>query len=206
MNVAGVTVTNSLLIIPIEQVHPGQNTRGPVGNVDELAASIAAQGQLVPTLVSEDPHGGYELFDGERRWTAIRQLHGRYIKAVLRSPVDGPERVIQQLTLSSNGKRFDPIAESDAVYRLYWTDKLPEPEIARRLGHSPRWVRDRLSLHYCTPSEREQLRSGRASLAGVLMAVAGRRAARDGREPAAKTSPKTRIEPCPSCGRPRRTP
>jgi ParB family chromosome partitioning protein len=202
----GVTITNSLLIIPLEQIRPGVNHRGDVGDVAELAASIAALGQLQPLLVEETEPGVYTVFDGHRRLKALRQAKARYAKCVLRAAASPANRIAQQLALSLNGRAWDPIAESDAVYELFWTHNMDQAEIARTVGHSLAWVRGRLALHQATNEERRELAAGRRSVAEVQQQIAARRTARDGgvkrnhadvtaKAPAVRWRPK-----CPACG------
>lgn len=195
----GVIVTSSLLVVPLVQIRVGVNARGDVGDVTELAMSIQQLGQLQPLLVDEREPGVYTVFDGHRRLAALRTIKADRATVVLRAPVDGPDRIIAQLAIATNSKTFDPMAESDAVYELYWTHNLGEVAIARQLGHSVKWVRDRLSLHQATPAERRDLAAGRVSIAHVLMAVSGRRVLRErGADPispaATQPTPQTQAE------------
>ena len=43
-------------------------------SLNELAASIRAQGLMQPIVVRPRPQGGYELIAGERRWRAARSV------------------------------------------------------------------------------------------------------------------------------------
>lgn len=195
-----VTVTNSLLVIPLDDIHPGPNARGDIGDVDSLAMSLQAIGQLQPLIVERRPAGGFTIFDGARRHKAMRKLKWRKARAVLRSPVDAADRIVQQLALALTGKPFDPMAESDAVYALFWTHNMPQEDIARRLGHSVAWVRGRLSLHQATPEERAAVASGRMPVRDALAAIGARRAHRDG-QPAPKPYTDRSARPkCAACG------
>ena len=66
------TAEQTVLLIPVDELHAAANNR-VVGNVDDLAASIADLGVLQPLLVEPDPSGGYEVVCGARRLAAAKQ-------------------------------------------------------------------------------------------------------------------------------------
>ena len=64
--------------LKVEQLKPGKyqpRSRMDEASLNELAASIKAQGMMQPILARELPDGGYEIIAGERRWRAA-QLAG----------------------------------------------------------------------------------------------------------------------------------
>jgi len=171
----------AILWLPLADVHPGLNARGELGDVDGLAMSIQAVGQIQPVLVEEDPAGGYLLYDGHRRYAALMKLRAPRIKAVVQAPLKGTDRTIRQVAMHALGEHFDPIAECEAIYALYWERNLALEQIARMVGHSPAWVRDRLSLRNLTPGEQQRVRAGRMSMHEALAVVRQRRLDRDGK-------------------------
>ena len=60
--------------IPIEQIHVVKNARELFQGIEQLAASIAALGQLTPLIVREVAKGRYDLIAGERRLRALQHL------------------------------------------------------------------------------------------------------------------------------------
>ncbi len=66
--------TTTLKKLRVDEIHPSpHNLRLDVGDVSELAASIAGIGLLEPMRVRKNDDG-YELIAGERRWTAIARI------------------------------------------------------------------------------------------------------------------------------------
>jgi len=177
------TAVSTVLRIPLDLIEPGPNVRGQVGDVDELAASLRAVGQLVPVIVEQLPEGRFRLIDGHRRHVAANQAGLRHLDAVLRRPPGDAERILRQLTISTHAKAFDPMAEAAALHRLMFHERMTREEIARLVGRSPGWVRDRIALVHLTPTEKSEVRTGRLSVAEATLRLKGRRDARDGVEP-----------------------
>jgi ParB family chromosome partitioning protein len=68
----------SMLTLPVGRIRPGKyqpRTRMDPQALEELAASIRAQGLMQPLLVRPVERDSYELIAGERRWRAA-QLAG----------------------------------------------------------------------------------------------------------------------------------
>lgn len=63
-------------------------------DIDELAAAIREQGQLIPILVSPLPHGRFRIVYGRRRLEALRRL-GLPAKALVRE-MDATQAIIAQ--------------------------------------------------------------------------------------------------------------
>ncbi len=168
------SIDGGLLLIPLGLLHNGRNTRGPVGDVTELVASIRAQGVLVPIQVTEDPDGGYTVHDGHRRLAAMRRLDLPYAPAIVRRPVDDAVLTVQQLTIQSHHKPLDPITEATALHALFLRGMSREA-LARTIGHSALWVRDRLALVHLAPHEQAAVASGQLPIAEALAELRRRR-------------------------------
>ena len=189
---AAVTVTGALLLIPIDDVHPGPNARGDVGDVSALQRSITAEGQLHPIIVEPRTEGGFQIRDGARRRKAMKQAGFTTIAAVLRRTVVGRDRIVQQLAMHTARENFDPMAEANAIHELYWQHHLDLADIAGRIGRSQAWARDRLALRNLNPAEQEAVATKRLSVAEALLIVKLRRLERDGRpaQPAPTARPR----------------
>src|SRR4051812_32591348 len=74
--------------IPVDLIDIGENVRKTVGDVAELAASIAQVGVLQPIKVLGPfpDTGRFSLIYGQRRLTAVRSLGWPQIKAVVVAP------------------------------------------------------------------------------------------------------------------------
>lgn len=166
---------SALVRIPLDRVVPGSNARGDVGDVNELAMSIKALGMRQPMLVSDIGDGRYRVLDGHRRLAAAKLLGLAHVDAVLRRDAGGAVRIQQQLAMHAQARAFDPIAEAEALSTLMFEHKLPREEIARAIGKSPGWVRDRLGLLQLKEDEQESVRQGRMSIADARATVVNRR-------------------------------
>lgn len=174
---------SALVRIPLERVVPGPNARGNLGDVAELAMSIKALGMQKPLLVCDLGDGQYQILDGHRRYAAARMLRLPHVDAVLRRDAGEAMRIQRQLAMHAQAKEFDPIAEARALRTLMFEYNLSREVLARTVGKSPSWVRDRIALLQLDVAEQESVRQGRMSIASAQATVNMRRAQRDGRQP-----------------------
>lgn len=174
----------ALLRIPVDHIEPGPNVRGPVGDVTELAASLKAVGQLVPVLVEPLPDGRYQLLDGHCRHAAANHAGILHLTAIVRQPDDSPvRRTVRQLSIQSHNRAFDPMTEARALHTLMFQHNVTREEIARMVGRTPGWVRDRISLVHLEPGEQRDVQAGRMSVSEALLRLKNRREMREGRQP-----------------------
>ncbi|MBM0235918.1 ParB/RepB/Spo0J family partition protein [Micromonospora sp. ATA32] len=172
------------LCIPVDHIEPGPNARGNVGDVTELAASLKAIGQLVPVLVEPLPEGRYQLLDGHRRHAAANEAGIAHLTAIVRHTDDNAvRRTVRQLSIQSHARPFDPMAEARALHKLMFEQNLTREDIARMVGKSPGWVRDRVSLVHLEPGEQRDVETGRLSVSEALLRLRNRREMREGRQP-----------------------
>src|SRR5258707_14561832 len=71
----------------------GHNPRRSLGELDELAASIAEHGLLQPVVVRQTGER-FELIAGHRRLEALRRLGRDHVPAVLRCADEGQAYVL----------------------------------------------------------------------------------------------------------------
>lgn len=187
---------NALLRIPIEQLRPGRNARGEVGDVTELALSIKTLGMQKPLLVI-DAGDAFQVIDGHRRLAAARRLEHTHVDAVVRR--DPGERLLQlQLAMSAQSKTFDPIAEAKALHHLMFEQKLTREQIAAAVGKSPGWVRDRIALLRLKGDEQAAVATGQLSVAEATVRIRSRAGALDSPRPTPappQSSPRARRSP-----------
>ncbi len=136
--------------VPTGQLHP--NPRQPRQHFDEetiqeLAASIKANGLLQPILVRRHPErpSDYEIVAGERRWRAaqVAQLH--QVPVVIR---DLDDAQALELALVENLQRQDltPLEEAEAFQRLLDEYEHRQEDLAGMLGKSRSYVANSLRL------------------------------------------------------------
>ena len=71
----------SLYALPLEQVHPRKVNAYAITDIERLAESIQRSGLLQQVIVKKEAPDSYQLIAGERRFTAIKYLHEKYLSA-----------------------------------------------------------------------------------------------------------------------------
>lgn len=143
--------------VDIRKVRPlqraGGNLRADYGDIDELAASIEANGVRVPLQgyrVSDDSGFEWEVIDGHRRLAACQKLvaKGLTIRAkiiVVDSRKVSDEQLIVDMITTNAGKPLNPVEIAEAVRRLQafgWKNK----DIATRFGMNIRIIQNLANL------------------------------------------------------------
>ena len=113
--------------------------------LDELAASIKAQGLIQPVVVRATGAGRYELIAGERRWRAARKAGLGEIPALVKAV---PDQAILAMALIENIQREDlsPLEEAQALARLIEEFGLTHQQAADAVGRSRAAVSNLLRL------------------------------------------------------------
>ncbi len=150
--------------IPLNEITPNpfQPRKNFAGEaLDELKASIAEYGVLVPIIVRRRGNG-YELIAGERRWRACAALQRASIPAIVRSSDD---RQTLELAIVENLQREDLNTLEEAAGFQYLIDEygLTQDEVARRLGKSRPAVANTLRLLALPEGIKAMLADGRLS-------------------------------------------
>src|SRR5207253_4790059 len=109
-----------LRTVGIEEVHPAPDQPRKTfddARLEELAASIRAQGVIQPLVVRQRAGGGYELIAGERRWRAAQRAGLHEVPAVVRDVA--PARAFE-MAMVENLQREDlnPLEEAAGYERL----------------------------------------------------------------------------------------
>ena len=137
-----------LRILPIGHIQPGKYQPRRHWNedaLDELAASIKAQGLIQPVVVRAIGKQKYELIAGERRWRAAQRAQISEIPALVK---DVPEVAVPAMALIENIQRQDltPLEEADAIKRLIEDFDLTHQQAADAVGRSRASVSNLLRL------------------------------------------------------------
>lgn len=170
----GITRTE---IISVEvdrlELEPGLNLRDDLGDLNELAASIQANGIRVPLLVKGTlgESGKVIIVDGHRRFKALiaANRNGAAIKRVpcmVENKGTSPEdRIINQFICNS-GKPLDALEEAKGIALLVqkgWQMK----EIGAKLGKSDQWVSNRLALNSAPASVKASVAKGQTTISAA---------------------------------------
>ncbi|HTV85469.1 MAG TPA: ParB/RepB/Spo0J family partition protein [Dyella sp.] len=137
-----------LRTLPIQYIQPGKYQPRRHWNdeaLDELAASIRAQGLIQPVVVRALGKNSYELIAGERRWRAAQRAQLSEIPALVK---DVPEVAVPAMALIENIQRQDltPLEEADAIKRLIDDFDLTHQQAADAVGRSRAAVSNMLRL------------------------------------------------------------
>lgn len=142
--------------------------------LEELAASIKAQGVVQPIVVRRLPTGNYEIIAGERRWRAAQIAGLESIPAVIRHV---PDEAAIAIALIENIQREDlnPVEEAAALQRLIDEFGMTHQRVAEAVGRSRAAVTNLLRLLSLSDEVRRMLEDGRMDMghARALLALEG---------------------------------
>ncbi|MFE1560061.1 ParB/RepB/Spo0J family partition protein [Streptomyces sp. NPDC058734] len=162
--------------VPIEALaHNPFNLREDLTDLDELAQSLTVRGQLQPLAVATrlafmEAHPGqtdglgrapYVVIDGNRRLAAaqlagLKTMHIHVNDALSASAAD-----ILESALIANVHRVDvaPMDQARALQELVDVHG-SQAQVAKRIGKTPAWVSQRLTLLNLTPDLQEKVETG----------------------------------------------
>lgn len=166
--------------LPVKDLQPGKyqpRTRMDEVSLNELAASIAAQGLVQPIIVRPLGAGAstpYEIIAGERRWRAS-QIAG--LKEVPVHVHHIADEAALAMALIENIQREDlnPLEEAQGLRRLIDEFQLTHQEAAEAVGRSRSAASNLLRLLELAPPVQDLLMHGRLDMghARALLALTG---------------------------------
>ena len=127
--------------------------------LEELAASIKAQGIMQPIVVRPIGGDNFEIIAGERRWRAAQMAGLERVPVVIR---DVPDEAAIAMALIENIQRenLNPIEEAIALQRLQQEFELSQQEVADAVGKSRTAVANLLRLLNLTDEVKRMLEHG----------------------------------------------
>ncbi len=137
-----------LRLLPIQHIEPGKyqpRRHWDEAALDQLAASIKAQGLIQPVVVRMLGNNRYELIAGERRWRAAQRAQLQELPALVKQVA---ESAVPAMALIENIQREDltPLEEADALQRLIDDFGLTHQQAADAVGRSRAAVSNLLRL------------------------------------------------------------
>ncbi|MCC6795249.1 MAG: ParB/RepB/Spo0J family partition protein [Candidatus Hydrogenedentes bacterium] len=149
-----------LRCIPLDRIFEDpENERQSYRDIDELAASIKADGLIEPIVVTAEG-GRFKILSGHRRYRAAVQAGLAKIEVVVRHVEDELER--RRKRLVTNLQRDDltvmEIVDAVEAYVNASQDTGSHMAIAETLGKSPSWVSDVLAIKRLGLDLQQQLR------------------------------------------------
>ncbi len=148
--------------LPVGQLQPGKyqpRTRMDPGSLEELAASIKAQGLIQPISVRPVGGGRYEIIAGERRWRAS-QIAGLHEVPVLIREI--PDDAALAMSLIENIQREDlnPLEEAAGIQRLIDEFQMTHQQAADAVGRSRSAATNLLRLLQLAKPAQDMLMAG----------------------------------------------
>ncbi len=127
--------------------------------LQNLAASIKAQGVMQPIVLRPISDTRYEIIAGERRWRATQIAGLDTIPAIIK-PVSDENAIAMALIENIQRENLNPIEEAMALKRLQEEFELTQQEVADAVGRSRAAVTNLLRLISLTPDVRLMLEHG----------------------------------------------
>lgn len=122
----------------VDQLKPGKyqpRSHMDEASLNELAASIKAQGIMQPILARKLADGSHEIIAGERRWRAARLAGLSHVPVLVRSV---PDNAALAMALIENIQRenLNPLEEAMGIQRLIDEFKMTHQIAADSVGRS----------------------------------------------------------------------
>lgn len=124
--------------LDVKRMQPGKyqpRTRMDPGSLEELAASIKAQGIMQPILVRPVGNERYEIIAGERRWRAS-QLAGLTEVPVLIREIPDEHALAMSLIENIQREDLNPLEEAAGLQRLIDEFGMTHQQAADAVGRS----------------------------------------------------------------------
>lgn len=194
-----------LVDLDVDSIEPDPaNTRGEVGDVSDLVASMRELGLLQPITVRYDlARDRYVIRMGARRWTAAKRLGWTRIRAIVRDPerVDAEDdvRALEEMFFENNHRDpVDPIREARALRAIFQARRFGSiPALALHVGRSAQWCTDRLALLALPEDVQGRVSAGELTIresteqARAVKGLPARPAARPASPPSSTRAPRT---------------
>ncbi|MGI9143594.1 MAG: ParB/RepB/Spo0J family partition protein, partial [Fluviibacter sp.] len=178
---AAAPVTNEVpRTLPVKDLQPGKyqpRTRMDEASLNELAASIAAQGLVQPIIVRPLSAGAstpYEIIAGERRWRAS-QIAGLKEVPVHVHHIADENALAMALIEYIQREDLNPLEEAQGLRRLIDEFNLTHQQAAEAVGRSRSAATNLLRLLELAQPVQDLLMHGRIDMghARALLALAG---------------------------------
>ena len=166
--------------LPVKDLQPGKyqpRTRMDEASLNELAASIAAQGLVQPIIVRPLSAGAstpYEIIAGERRWRAS-QIAGLKEVPVHVHHIADENALAMALIENIQREDLNPLEEAQGLRRLIDEFNLTHQQAAEAVGRSRSAATNLLRLLELSQPVQDLLMHGRIDMghARALLALAG---------------------------------
>jgi len=148
--------------LAVTALQPGKyqpRTRMDQDSLNELAASIKAQGVMQPILVRPVGGGRYEIIAGERRWRAAQLAGMSEVPALVRDIAD-EAALAMSLIENIQRENLNPLEEAAGIQRLIDEFGMTHQQAADAVGRSRPAASNLLRLLHLAKPVQECLFSG----------------------------------------------
>ena len=154
---------NTLAIEKLQRGEYQPRTNMDQDSLQELAASIQAQGIIQPILVRPVSDDKYEIIAGERRWRAAQIAQLEEVPVLVRNI---PDEATLAVALIENIQRenLNPVEEAVGLKRLADEFELTHEEMAKSVGRSRTAVTNLLRLLSLSRGARQLLEHGKIEM------------------------------------------
>jgi ParB family chromosome partitioning protein len=149
-------------MLPVGSLQPGKyqpRTRMDPGSLEELAASIKAQGLIQPISVRPVGGGRYEIIAGERRWRAC-QIAGLTELPVLVRDIPDDAALAMSLIENIQRENLNPLEEAAGLQRLIDEFNMTHQQAADAVGRSRSATTNLLRLLQLAKPAQDMLMAG----------------------------------------------
>lgn len=163
--------------LPVGSLQPGKyqpRTQMDSASLEELAASIRAQGLMQPILVRPIGEDRYEIVAGERRWRAA-QMAGLAEVATLIREIPDESALAMALIENIQRENLNPLEEAQGLQRLIDEFAMTHQQAADAVGRSRPAASNLLRLLQLVPPVQEMLMRGEIDMghARALLPLSG---------------------------------
>lgn len=163
--------------LPVGSLQPGKyqpRTQMDSASLEELAASIRAQGLMQPILVRPVGEDRYEIVAGERRWRAA-QMAGLAEVATLIREIPDESALAMALIENIQRENLNPLEEAQGLQRLIDEFAMTHQQAADAVGRSRPAASNLLRLLQLAPPVQEMLMRGEIDMghARALLPLSG---------------------------------
>lgn len=157
-------------VVPLTDLYPSpSNPRKHFDGIDDLAASIAKKGVVLPLLVRtrDAAKGRLEIIDGERRYQAAQRAGAQFVPVILRDDLTDAEVLELQIENALQRDGLTPLEEARGFRALVRSNpsKYSAAYIADRISRRERYVVDRMRLLDLVPELQQLLDQERIGVA-----------------------------------------
>ena len=134
------TILKTRLVVSIDKiVEDPENERKTFANMDDMVASVKANGIIEPPTVTPIDAGRYKIATGHRRFRAAKLAGLEQIEILIRAPEEGTQRRIKSLISNIQRENVPPLELAESIKALIDTG-LKQEQVGEQIGKDKAWI------------------------------------------------------------------